>query len=923
MMRHWIAGFALIVSLGVAQDGPAGRAQQAVAEAERLFTTSLNAGSAAFPAAIAKYETALELYRGLGDRAAMCRILLRIGDIQELLGAYEAQLEANERALALATAIGEVKLEIAALIGAGNSHGSLGDYQKKIAYANRALPLTRKSGDVQAQSQVLGMFGGYYLLLGDFRRAAEIATERVAVSRAGGSRSGEMQALRGLANALRLAGDYKKSLDTYSQAFDIAIEIRQPNQQATLLQGIGGVHMQFGHYVEALDSYEKSLKIFVESLPTLPHMQSVTLLLAGNALLKLSQTERAREYLRRAVEPLPRFSEVWAVTIAEQAAPLYRALGEPALALEHYRRALSKYELSENWQSRADVLAGMARAERDLGDLDGARRDIETAISAVESVRAKISAPELRATYLARYHEWQAFDIDLMMSMHPRGNEAFEASDRGRAKSLVEVLAQGHVNVSSGASAALLQRRREVAASLNAAFVRKQQLNDAGHLREAAEIDQQAKQLTSEYEELEAQFQAQSPEYRGLTTPPDISIGEIQRLLDGETVFLEYSLGESKSYAWLVGKNTFSSAELPSRPAIEAAARRTYEVLTARNRHPLGETPAARRARVAGADAQYAVESNALSRMILTPLARELRLKHRIIVAADGALQYVPFAGLPLADGKPLIEEHEVVGIPSASVLSLLLRGTRITRRPSGALALIADPVFDRRDERVAGHCVNCPAGGLSYDTERSALDVALLSGTRIPRLPFTRKEAERISAIAAPSAVWKRLDFSARKEVFWGPEISRYGILHIATHGIFDSEHPELSGVVLSLVDKDGRGQDGFLRLNDIYNLRLNARLVVLSACQTALGKEINGEGLIGVTRGFFNAGASTVIASLWKVDDVATAALMPAFYQGLLRNRLAPSAALRAAQIEIRKQERFSAPYFWAAFTLQGDWK
>jgi CHAT domain-containing protein len=539
----------------------------------------------------------------------------------------------------------------------------------------------------------------------------------------------------------------------------------------------------------------------------------------------------------------------------------------------------------------------------------------------VESVRAKISAPELRATYLARFHEWQAFDIDLLMTMYPRGAEAFEVSERGRARSLAEVLTQGHVEIGSGAVAVLLKRRREVAAALNAAFLRKQRLNETGFLREAAEIDQQTKQLAADYEELEAQIQAQGPDYRVLVAPPGISVAEIQGLLDGETLFVEYSLGESKSYAWLIGENTFSSIELPGRAAIEAAARRTYDVFTARNRHPAGETSAARRARVASADADYATESNRLSRMILTPLAAVLRSKRRIIVAADGALQYVPFAGLPLSDGKPLIEEHEVVGVPSAFVLSLLA-GAR-TRRPSGTLALIADPVFDREDERVAGHCVNCPGSRLSYDVERSALDVALLEGARIPRLPFTRKEAERISAIAAPGAVWKLLDFSARKEVFSGPEISRYSVLHIATHGIFDSEHPELSGVVLSLVDKSGRGQDGFLGLNDIYNLRLNARLVVLSACQTALGREVNGEGLIGVTRGFFYAGASTVIASLWKVDDVATAALMPAFYQGLLRNHMSPGAALRAAQIELRKQERFRAPYYWAAFTLQGDWR
>ena len=147
---------------------------------------------------------------------------------------------------------------------------------------------------------------------------------------------------------------------------------------------------------------------------------------------------------------------------------------------------------------------------------------------------------------------------------------------------------------------------------------------------------------------------------------------------------------------------------------------------------------------------------------------------------------------------------------------------------------------------------------------------------------------------------------------------------MHFATHGLLNSIHPELSGVVLSLVNKRGEAQDGFLRLNEIYSLKLPVELVVLSACQTGLGKEIRGEGLVGLTRGFMYAGSPRVMASLWKVDDKATSELMKSFYQGMLGSRhLSPAGALRAAQIEMLKQKRWQSPFYWAAFGLQGEWR
>jgi CHAT domain-containing protein len=183
--------------------------------------------------------------------------------------------------------------------------------------------------------------------------------------------------------------------------------------------------------------------------------------------------------------------------------------------------------------------------------------------------------------------------------------------------------------------------------------------------------------------------------------------------------------------------------------------------------------------------------------------------------------------------------------------------------------------------------------------------------------------EARDILAVTPPGEGMKALDFDASRATAMDPKLAQYRIIHFATHSFSDNEHPELSALAFSMVDQDGNAQDGLVGLQDIYNLNLPADLVVLSACETALGKAIKGEGLMGLTRGFMYAGATRVVASLWKVDDVATAELMRRFYTAMEREKMRPAAALQKAQVEMWRQARWRDPYYWAGFELQGEWK
>jgi CHAT domain-containing protein len=305
--------------------------------------------------------------------------------------------------------------------------------------------------------------------------------------------------------------------------------------------------------------------------------------------------------------------------------------------------------------------------------------------------------------------------------------------------------------------------------------------------------------------------------------------------------------------------------------------------------------------------------------MLLRPAAARIANK-RLLIVGEGMLQYLPFAALPdPANPSPLIVAHEIITVPSASMVAVLRKETAGRTPAPKTLAVLADPVFSPADARVVVQRkiqTNAPAD----DITRSGADSGL---QEFARLRFSRNEADEIVRMAPAGTTLKAVDFDASRETVLKGDLGQYRIVHFATHSLLHNEHPELSGVVLSLVDRTGRPQNGFLRLYDVYNLRLGSDLVVLSACQTALGGEIKGEGLIGLTRGFLYAGAPRVVASLWEIDDRTTAEFMKRFYEGMLARGQRPAAALRAAQVAMWKSKGWDAPYYWAAFTLQGEWR
>jgi CHAT domain-containing protein len=532
-------------------------------------------------------------------------------------------------------------------------------------------------------------------------------------------------------------------------------------------------------------------------------------------------------------------------------------------------------------------------------------------------VRARSGSLQLRASYRATAEQAYEFYIDVLMQQKLDA-EALHASERGRARSLLEHLSEARIDIRQGVDAALIEKERDLMRVLNAkAQLEMRVKTRKGSSEELATLQREISVLEDEYQQVLAAIRKSSPQYSALTQPQPLDLKGIQRQLDPNTVLLEYSLGEQRSYAWVVTPDSLKTYALPKRQDIENVVRRVNGSLAARST-TVFESPAQRRERIAAADAEFEKAASELSRMILAPAAGDFGTK-RLVVVADGALQYVPFAALPVAPNRPLIVDHELVSLPSASAFAL--QRQILANRPLApeTVAVIADPVFSTNDARLnPGARVNESAATRIIEHGPGGPGGQL----SIPRLPFTRWEADRILAVSPAGSTLKAVGFNANRAVAGNGELSRYRYVHFATHGYVDTARAGFSAVVLSMFDKEGKPQDGFLRTHDIYNLKLPAELVVLSACETGLGKEVTGEGLEGLTRAFMYAGARRVVVSLWNVNDKATASLMQRLYTGMLRSNRTPAAALRAAQIEMLRTRQWQSPYFWAPFVMQGEW-
>ena len=884
-------------------------------------------------AAIPYYLQALPLYRDLGDRPWEARTLYNLAEAYAAVGDDARASSYYDQAIPALHAIADQPKEAIALVGRGLLYEDRGEMKQSFANLTAALNLFRSLADRLMEATVLLRIGIVQYEAGELEKSLEFDRQALQLARALHEPGLEAAALAGISSVYVALGDDSRGLSYADQAFKL-----MPSADSGQLEPEALYHL--GVSYQSLDQNEKALDCFAREVPL--HRARGDRLGEARALYALAgaydvqgQPKQALTFYQQALEIRQAVGDRRSKAQALNAVGFaYAALSQPETALGYYRQAVALYQAVHDQLGESQALFWTAKSEQAVGDLTSARTHVEASLAIIELRRANIASRELRTTYLATAQHAYEFYVDLLMQQHRLNPDkgynarALEAHERAKARGLLDLLSEAKVDLRQGVNPELLQREtrlRQLLEQKQGAEIRLLAGGDGGE--PARDLQKELEALRTEYQQVEAQIRAGSPHYAALTQPQPLGVSAIQKqVLDPDTVLLEYAMGQQRSYLWAVTTSGLTSFELAGRGEIETLAVRLYRTI-------IGRRPSA--------PDDYQRTAWALSKILLGPVQDELGSK-RLLIAGDGALQIVPFAALPSpsldagATGpyEPLIVRHEIVSVPSASTLALLRRDVAGRHSAPRNLAVFADPVFEREDGRVPGSVAPASSGtrGFVQSVPQDQVPPATPTG-QIPdtvsllgleRLPFTRQEAEAILRLTPPQSRFAALDFAANRSTAISKDLSQYQIVHFATHGVVNDAHPELSGIVLSLFDDKGAPQDGFLRLNDLFNLKLNADLVVLSACRTALGKEVRGEGFIGLARGFMYAGAPRVVVSLWSVNDQATAEEMERFYQGMLGSRhLRPAAALRAAQIEMWKQEKWRAPFLWAAFVLQGEWK
>jgi len=848
------------------------------------------------------------------------------GDLAEADQYHHQALEIRER-------LAPGSLDVAAsLNNLGLVAYERGDLAKAEQYLRQALEIRKKlapsSLDVAAGLHNLGNVANDR---GDLAKAEQYLRQALEIQEklAPGS-LGVATSLNNLGVVANERGDLAKAGQYYRQALEIQEKLAPGSLVLALSFGnLGLVANEQGELAKAEEYLRQALEIQEKLAPgSLGVAASLDNL--GVVAKELGDLAKAGQYYRQAQEIQEKLAP-GSLGVAESLGNLglvAKELGDLAKAEQYLRQAVTVREkLAPGSIETAQVLADLAAVLRDRQQPDVAAQFYVRAVNALESQMARVGgSEEVRSGFRANHSDIYREYVDLLLGRHQPA-QAFEILERSRTRVLLEMLMAAHIDIRKGADAGLLQQEHSLRELLAAKSDRRLRLlGEKDKEKQVAAFTSEIEDLEKQYQDVEGRLRANSSTYADLTQPQPLRASEIQQLLDAETVLLEYSLGEKRSHVFVVTPTSVNVYELPSQSEIESAAKGMYGFLSSRRAAVPGEARYQRQEREAAAK---------LGQMLLARVAGQIQGK-RLLIVSDGALQYIPFAALPSPDTgmgskESLIAEHEIVNLPSASILAVLRREASTRKAAPKAVMIVADPVFDSQDERLHGSFKIVKTGDLGVhlsestdqvSLDRSAREVGAARDGIFARLPFSRREAEAIYATASPGDARKALDFDASKATAMSQELGDYRIVHLATHGLVNSEHPALSGLVFSLIDREGRAQDGFLRLSDIYNLEFNADLVVLSACQTALGKEIKGEGLIGMTRGFMYAGSPRVMASLWKVDDEATAELMKKLYEGVLRNGQRPAEALRAAQMWMSKQPRWKAPYYWAGFILQGEW-
>lgn len=878
------------------------------------------------PRALSYYESALAIWEAEGKLSEVSSTLCNMGLYWNQRGEFGRAIDLLNRALELKRSLGERVGESRALAALAMARRAE-EPNVALELFGQALKLLEGEEDIQAEAHVTRGMASTYLVQGELQKAIELFTRSLDLFQALGDQSYEGTVLNSLGTTALYLGNLDEAKKCYDQALEIHRKVKNPLWEAYTLRDIGWYHSLRGEPEIALKHYAQGLEISRAQKDETG--QAAGLHGLGRSRLALKDPGQAAKDLEAAIaiyRKTPNFAEVGALLDLGRA---WQALAEPEKAAESFRLALDLSRQRHTRITEAVAQAAMARLERDRGNLPAAASALREALKIIESVRPKLASQRLRISFFASRREYYDLYVDLQMRMHERDPSsegksrhlaaAFAASEQGRGRALLDLLAEGRIDVRKGITPELKQRETEISSRVSS--LQSELLADLsqGKWTRTAQIEAELVRAEEERERLEWQIRKEHPRYASVRSPSPLALDSIQELLDERTALLEFSVGQERSFLFVVTRGSVAGYPLP--PSAELA-----ELVETMRRGV--QEPGRRQFQ------SYTEAASRLYEILIRPAEPLLGDRPHLIISPDGPLLQLSFEALLTAPyagsgaggaasgygGLPyLILARSVSYVPSASILAELQEPRPASAETAASKLFLG---FGAPDYGAAGRASGTRLAGTPSSPaapEGSLAQTFRDSGLLNPQpLPASREEVSRIAGLYPPDRVQLYLDSQASEtNVKANPFLKDARYIHFAVHGFVNEKEPELSGLLLSL--NGDPVENGLLQTYEIFNLDLNADLVVLSACDTGLGKNVSGEGLIGVTRALLYAGAASVVVSLWQVGDTSTSDLMVRFYRHL--NETGDRAeALRLSKLELIR-EGLDHPNHWAPFILIGQ--
>jgi CHAT domain-containing protein/tetratricopeptide (TPR) repeat protein len=837
--------------------------------------------------------------------------------------------------------------EALALNNIGLAYYYEGDYQDAIGAYQRAERIYARLGEKPRDAQVRQNLALVEYELGRFSAAKHDFAQVLPLISQTDSPKLYAEILNNNALAEYASGDLDAALQDYSAALTILTTIQATREQARSLQGIGAVYYTVGDREQAIDYFQRSLALRSEVLD--PRGRGASLRSLANVLSDLHRPSESlplrEQALALAIAPPSRLRietqiarDLKTLGKHEEArAVIDRTLSEAqddrhAKALVLIERASLEYEEKAYLQAQDDASIAVGILEKSETPIEefaalllaaqiahrrheeqSASTFIDRALNVAEQIRSESANPELRAGLWHPIRPAFDFKIDLLAKSRRSIDAALGSANDPIALATLTVAEQ-----SRGRSLGDYQRAQRAATystetgseRLIALYreIADRRVGLEARLDRSAENDPRVGAIRSDISALRREIDtlSGSAATRGsgankATAPVGPSIQAAVETIPAHVTVIEYWLGNENAWAWVITRGKVRMISLgPSEP-VERAARDLHASLS-----NFSTVQAEKRERLA-AD---------LYTLVIAPLPADVLGSPYLIVVPDGALHYIPFAVLAkqsISQLRYLIEDHVVATAPSLAAVTTSVNSN--AKSPAPQVLIVSDPVYSSADERAQPSHSPLVAKATVDPAPSLRLRSPSVDG-HFERLPGTAREAQAISALFSPSEIDSLSGFEASRGTFLSRDLSRYRIIHIGAHAVSDVEAPRLSTIFLSTFDRSGQTIAGDVFSGELLLRRLNADIVVLSACDTALGREVAGEGLIGLRYAALAAGAKSVIASLWQVPDRPAADLMAAFYTHLVRDHEPPAIALADAMREAR--QRFQDPALWGSFDI-----